>query len=120
MVSGGNSLGLEEKDIDFTLSVLRDARDLDYSPKELKGRERAVRAILVGRTSEVWKVDEKRYGMSQDVVDPLFKRKKWNQIDSGFRLWGGGREKSIKKAASKDEFLESHSWNDMNSGFRIL
>lgn len=119
MVSGGNSLGLDEKDIEFTLSTLRDARDIDYSPKELKGRERAVRAILVGRTSEVWKVDEKGYGMDKGVVDPLFKRKNWNQIDSGFRLWGGGREKSIKNPTTKDEFLESHSWNDMNSGFRI-
>ena len=120
MVSGGNSLGLEEKEIEFTLSVLRDARNLDYSYKQMKGRERAVKGILIGRTSEVWKLNEERYGMNENVVDPLFKRKNWNQIDSGFRLWGGGREKSKKEATKKDKFLESHSWNDIDSGFRIL
>ena len=120
MVSGGNSLGLEAKEIEFTLSVLRDAKKVGYSSKQMRSRERAVKAILIGRTSEVWKLDENRYGMSESVIDPLFKRKKWNQIDSGFRLWGGGRKKSKQETAKKDTFLESHSWNDIDSSFRIL
>ena len=56
--------------------------------------------------------------------DALFKRKGWNEVDSGFRLWGGGRmdmklpEKSTGKGV--DKFLESKGWNNVDSGFRII
>ena len=53
---------------------------------------------------------------------PLFKKKGWNEIDSGFRLWGSGDGKAAEQQeiASVDSFLASKGWNDMDSGFRLL
>ena len=109
----------------------------------------AVKGIFMGRLSEAWKEDEQGYGMNsqkrlqqsrsntaigaerkEDKLDPLFKKKNWNKIDSGFKLWGGGsmsdestksrHEKKPGNGKEVDEFLESKNWNDMDSGFRIL
>jgi hypothetical protein len=56
--------------------------------------------------------------------DTLLKRKRWNKIDSGFRLWGGGRTESKlngeSKAADVDDFLRSKGWNNVDSGFRFF
>jgi hypothetical protein len=46
-------------------------------------------------SEKVWKVKEDYYGMNVESVaeeeeDELFRRKGWNKVDSGFRLWGGG------------------------------
>jgi hypothetical protein len=130
MVSGGNSLGLNDRDIEFTLLVLRDAKQLDWPPKQFQRRERTIKAVFVGRLSESWKEDENSYGMGfggeERVIDPLFRKKKWNKINSGFRLWGGvGSSDENKKSEENvspeiDEFLESKNWNNMDSGFRII
>ena len=114
MVGGGNSLGLNDHDMKFVTEVLCDARQLTWPSGYLRRRERTVKAIFRGRMSEAWNEDE--------VVDPLFRKKNWNTIDSGFRLWGGGIEKQrgAKKGPSPDEFLESKNWNDIDSSFRIL
>jgi len=129
---GGGSLGLDDKDIRFTREVLRDAEGLNWAPGQLDARMKEVRFLLFGRTSEVWKNNEAAFGLepSQEVVDPLFERKGWNKVDSGFRLWGGGLDKRFgKKKQTKseeeevavvDEFLESHGWNDVDSGFRLF
>jgi len=111
MVSGGNALGLNDQDAAFTSEVLRDARKLEWPKGHLQRRERAVKTVFMGRMGEKWKEIEEE--------DPLFKKKNWNKIDSGFRLWGGGPDKqSAKKSA--DQFLESKNWNDIDSSFRIL
>ena len=149
MISGGNSLGIKDEDIRFTTIVLNDAKRLDWKRGELHKREMAVKGIFMGRLSEAWKEDEQGYGMNakkrpsarrnNDSVDPLFQKKNWNQIDSGFRLWGGGnyevdgtgsiaggRGGSSKRTVKNnngetvDEFLESKNWNDIDSSFRIL
>jgi hypothetical protein len=52
--------------------------------------------------------------------DALFKKKGWNEVDSGFRLWGGGRMNVKAKGGVVDEFLERKGWNDVDSGFRII
>lgn len=57
--------------------------------------------------------------------DALFKRKGWNSVDSGFRLWGGGRmdirlEGQEQGTTAVDDFLESKGWNNVDSGFRII
>lgn len=112
MVAGGNSLGLNDHDIKFTTRVLTDAAQLDWPSGYLRRRQRTVRAVFQGRMSEQWKENEEE--------DPLFKKKNWNAIDSGFRLWGGPRPENKKKSKKIDEFLESKNWNDMDSSFRIL
>merc|ERR1712113_172497 len=100
----------------------------DWEPGEYDRRMRAVRGVFVGRMSEVWKQDEARYGMETfdgSAEDPLFKKKGWNKVDSGFRLWGGGFDKRMggeeqQDGEDVDEFLEAHGWNDVDSGFRLF
>ena len=129
MVRGGR-IGLAKRDIQFARTVLRDAEKLDWEPGEFEKRKQAVGAVLIGRVSEVWKENEAWYGMSssveQEEEDELFKKKGWNKVDSGFRLWGGGiNEVTTRKTAPEsegvvDEFLASKGWNDVDSGFRII
>ena len=122
MISSG-SVAFNDDEIRFILTVLRDGECLDWEGRQYERRKRAVRAILVGCSSEVWKNDEFAYGlMNEYPQDPLFKKKGWNEIDSGFRLWGSSDDKFAEQAekASVDSFLASKGWNDMDSGFRIL
>jgi pentatricopeptide repeat protein len=123
MISGG-PIGFNDDDVRFTLVVLRDGERLEWKGRQYERRKRAVRAILVGCSSEVWKNDEFAYGLvNDDPADPLFTKKGWNQIDSGFRLWGGEGEQNAEQVdnnSSVDSFLASKGWNDMDSGFRLL
>lgn len=131
MTKGGR-IGLQKADIQFTLQVLKDAKTLDWKTGELEQRKEAVRAIMVGRMSEVWKLNEDYYGMKVDNVkeeeetDDLFRRKGWNKVDSGFRLWGGGdsirldQDKPRPPSEPIDNFLASKGWNDVDSGFRLF
>lgn len=129
MVRGGR-IGLAKQDIQFARTVLQDAEKLDWEAGQLEKRKQAVRAVLVGRVSEVWKENEAWYGMSspakQEEEDELFKKKGWNKVDSGFRLWGGGRNEFARRKIEPesedvvDEFLASKGWNDVDSGFRII
>jgi pentatricopeptide repeat protein len=127
MIRGGR-MGLQKKDIQFILALLSDAEGLKWLPGQFQRRKQAVRAVMIGR-SEVWKENEGIYGMGPEVEDELFKRKGWNKVDSGFRLWGGGKDDpSIRGVpstnkdgapSSVDEFLAAKGWNDVDSGFRI-
>ena len=132
MVSGG-SVGLTRTDVNFTRMVMRDADGLSWRPGQYEDRIKAVRGVLIGRTSEKWKEDEDYYGMGSEPEDPLFAKKGWNRVDSGFRLWGGGLNHQqggsgraahhhVDEEESKgvDEFLESRGWNDFDSGFRLF
>ena len=119
MVRGGNSLGTNDHDVLFTSEVLREAKHLEWPEGYLSRRERTVNSVFKGRMKKDWSND---VPVSQD---PLFKKKNWNTIDSGFRLWGGsgvGSQKRGSKSSSSavDEFLESKNWNDIDSSFRIL
>ena len=133
MTKGGR-IGLQKKDLQFTLQVLKDAKDLDWKTGELEERLRTVRAIMISRMSEVWKLNEDFYGMNMDSVqqgnaedDDLLRRKGWNKVDSGFRLWGGGdsitwqdEDKRRSRSGPVDNFLASKGWNDVDSGFRLF
>lgn len=117
MTSGG-SRGFEEADIQFTLQVLRDGEQLPWEGNQYAKRKKAVRAVLMACSSEVWKVDELT---KNEPDDPLFLKKGWNKIDSGFRLWGSGvHDGEGENKAGVDEFLAKKGWNDMDSGFRII
>ncbi|KAL3765145.1 hypothetical protein ACHAWO_004323, partial [Cyclotella atomus] len=89
-MTNGGPRGFEENDIQFTLQVLRDGEQLDWEGNQYQKRKRAVRTALMACSSEVWKNDEALYGLDKSQDDPLFLKKGWNKIDSGFRLWGGG------------------------------
>ena len=128
MISGG-PIGFEEEDVKFTLTVLRDGSHLEWEYGQYEKRKKAVRGILVGCSSEIWKNDEYAYGLvsEEQPEDVLFTKKGWNKIDSGFRLWGSGddydamiRQQNVDDNSSVDEFLASKGWNDIDSGFRIV
>jgi hypothetical protein len=128
MTSGG-PIGYIEDDIKFTLAVLKDGASLDWGKGQYEKRKKAVRGVLVGCSSEVWKDDEFAFGLVSDVGDdPLFRKKGWNKMDSGFRLWGGGGDdgeiqqqgERRGRDSSTDAFLASKGWNDIDSGFRLI
>ena len=135
MISGG-PIGFDDEEVKFTLTVLRDGAQLQWEAGQFEKRQRVVREILLGCTSEVWKTDEWALGLDgssskqqqqQLQEDPLFAKKGWNKIDSGFRLWGvtmDGSQTSFTSSApspsSVDTFLASKGWNDIDSGFRLV
>jgi len=126
---GGGSLGLDEKDMKFIRKVLRDAEGLQgWAPNQLEDRIKEVRFLLLGRLSEAWKTNESAFGIDDRTTstgkvsprDPLFERKGWNTVDSGFRLWGGGFGEGEEDATETvDAFLREHGWNEIGGvGFR--
>lgn len=124
MTSGGPR-GFETEDIQFTLTALRDGDRLQWEGVHYEKTKKAVRNVLMACSSEVWKIDEAAYGLlEKEQQDPLFMKKGWNRIDSGFRLWGSGNvddvNVNVDGKKSVDEFLASKGWNDMDSGFRII
>ena len=128
MISERNSLRLNNIDLSFMSEVLNDARNLSWPNGYLRSRERAVQIIFRGRLSEYWKRETK-------IKDPLFKKKNWNKIESGFRLWGGSsnanehRIRTMKHGIDKDNIRKSgetedplfkkKNWNKIDSGFRL-
>jgi hypothetical protein len=124
----GGKIGLQQEDIQFALAVIRDSEKLDWEPGQFERRKQSARAVLIGTVSEVWKENEKWSGMAatdDGVEDKLFRKKGWNKVDSGFRLWGGGlnRENDVATRRSGrvvDEFLASKGWNDVDSSFRLI
>lgn len=122
IMTNGGPRGFEESDIQFTLQVLRDGDKLQWEGNQYQKRKKSVRSVITACSSEIWKND-KEYGLIETIPDdPLFLKKGWNKIDSGFRLWGGGEgsDVDLDKQAPVDEFLASKGWNDMDSGFRFL
>jgi hypothetical protein len=107
MITSANSLGYQETDASFASLVLRDASTLEWPHGYLERRKSLVQKVFRGKMNDSWK----------DSHDPLFKKKNWNTIDSGFKLWGQNAPETKKPV---DAFLESKDWNDINSGFRIL
>ena len=94
------------------MAVLSDAKKLNWRRGELEKREIAAKGILMGRRSS---------SKDEEKLDPLYEKKNWNKINSGFRLWGGSSFEGEKaKKTGVDEFLESKNWNDIDSSFRIL
>lgn len=127
MIRIGASQSLSKRDVQWLLTVLKDAEQLEWSDDQLERRKRAVRTFLSENVRDVWRTDDPNLlSAVDDGDDNLFQRKGWNKVDSGFRLWGGNAMASTKEqnnidvAAEKCKFLESHGWNDMKSGFRLF
>jgi len=129
---GGRPVGLDHEDVEFVLSVLRDGAHLEWEDGQYEHRKRAVRSVLTGRPGDTWKNNEfaSRLMNERQPEDPLFAKKGWNSIDSGFQLWGGSKgngDAAYDRTAegeddesSVDSFLASKGWNDIDSGFRLL
>lgn len=110
MLTSENSLGCQESDASFASLVLQDASELEWPHGYLERRKKLVQRVFEGKIGEAWR----------DRQDPLFKKKNWNTIDSGFQLWGQKKTPAKPNNKRVDAFLESKDWNDINSGFRIL
>lgn len=117
---------LEKKDGHLVASLIRDAEKLPWGANQLERRKSAIQQVLNSRSGFLAAWSDKDDDMLRQAVtseDALFKRKGWNRVDSGFRLWGGGRmdiEPDGQDKGAVDEFLESKGWNDVKSGFRII
>lgn len=120
IIRGGK---LQKKDIPLVARIVRDAEKMKWGPNQLERRKRAIQEVLSSRSGlDVWG-DEDDNTLRQAVKseDLLFKRKGWNSVDSGFRLWGRGcMEIRERDDACMDKFLESKGWNNVDSGFRIF
>ena len=132
------STNLRNDQLRFIASVLRDADQLIWEEGQLERRKRTIRALYGDRLRNALTAQDREilfgpssrssYGVDTEE-DELFRRKGWNKVDSGFRLWGSHGtpiEQSPRKALKPepteevDQFLESKGWNDVDSGFRIF
>lgn len=122
----GNSrtIGVQAADARFLAGTLRDAEELAWGDGQLAQRKRVVELAMSKQMA--WEEESSLYGLrSRNVLssatqqDAMFQRHGWNEVDSGFQLWGAGR-KANDEGSNTDEFLKSKGWNDMNSGFRII
>lgn len=107
---GGGARGRTEEDIQFTMKVLRDVKDIQWDHSDgYNRRVNLVKGTIVRRFySEAWN------GEAQE--DAFLKSKGWNKIDSGFRLWSN----EGNRRPDTDAFLDSKGWNDVDSSFRII
>ena len=119
---------LEKKDYQLVASLIRDAEKLNWGENQLERRKRAIQEVLKSRSGILGAWNDEDDDMLRQQLkseDALFQRKGWNRVDSGFRLWGGGRmdielEGQGQEKGEVDEFLESKGWNNVDSGFRII
>lgn len=104
---------VSKTDIRFVVSVLGDASVLHWDEGQLERRKIAVKSVMGEKLRFILSGNE--YDRLLDTRDPLFRKKGWNEVNSGFRIWG-----LAKSPTKKDGFLESKGWNDVDSGFRII
>jgi hypothetical protein len=125
MIENIRTCGVQAADARFLAGTLRDAEELSWSNGQLEHRKRVVELAMCKHMANAWEEESNLYGLRNNDLrkstlrSAIFKRHGWNQIDSGFRLWGPGK-KSPDQARVSDDFLQSKGWNDMDSGFRII
>ena len=123
MVETSRACGVQAADARFVAGVLRDAEKLDWEEGQLKRRKKVITAAMEQHAAREWEEEAELYGLWKtdsskgESDDSMFERHGWNEVDSGFRLWGAGKK---EKDRASDDFLESKGWNDINSGFRLF
>jgi len=123
MVETSRACGVQAADARFVAGVLRDAEKLDWEEGQLDRRKMIISSAMNKHVANAWEEEAelyglwKRHGSTRDDDDNMFERHGWNEVDSGFRLWGAGKKDTER---SVDDFLESKGWNDMDSGFRLF
>lgn len=112
---------LHASEVRFIAGVLRDAEKLSWGEGQLEKRKLSINLVMTGRTADTWEEEATLYGLtgSAKPEDELFQEHGWNQVDSGFQLWGAGKV-SVDAEESSDVFLRSKGWNSVESGFRII
>ena len=145
---------VQPTDARFAAGVLRDAEQLHWDEGQLERRKRVTELAMRNCVGNVWDEEAGLYGLwkdhprsksspstpieqqrrrqkdeEDDEENEMFERHGWNQVDSGFQLWGAGKSvmpppssSSAKSPGERetDKFLQSKGWNDMESGFRII
>jgi len=146
---------VQASDARFAAGVLRDAEQLQWDDGQLERRKRVTELAMRNCVGNVWDEEAGLYGLwkdhprskssatvvqrrlrqqeeddyGDDEENEMFERHGWNQVDSGFQLWGAGKNlmppppSSSATSSSErgtDKFLQSKGWNDMESGFRII
>ncbi|KAG7352340.1 PPR: pentatricopeptide repeat domain containing protein [Nitzschia inconspicua] len=125
MVENSRTCGVQAADARFLAGTLRDAEELIWNDGQLEQRKRVVQLAMSKQMANAWEEESNLYGLRKQHVrnysqqSSIFQRHGWNQVDSGFRLWGAGRSSNTHESKT-DEFLKSKGWNDMDSGFRII
>ncbi|KAL3942466.1 MAG: hypothetical protein SGBAC_003350 [Bacillariaceae sp.] len=117
LVEISRTRSIHPHEVRFIAGVLRDAEKMEWGEGQLEKRKMSINVVMSGRMADTWKEEASLFGLN-DVVDTddddMFKEHGWNQVDSGFKLWG-------KRQASVDDvFLRSKGWNSVDSGFRII
>lgn len=123
MVETSRACGVQAADARFVAGVLRDAEKLDWDEGQLDRRKMVVSSAMKKHVANAWEEEAELYGLwkrdssIKKSDENMFERHGWNEVDSGFRLWGAGKKESDHTA---DDFLQSKGWNDMDSGFRLF
>jgi pentatricopeptide repeat protein len=120
---GSSAANLKTSDVVFLADVLKDAEKLLWEDGQLERRKRAVRALVLDSRIGPWRSEHSLDSLIplESTDDDMFQQKNWNKIDSGFRLWGGGRAAASDAAKDEvDDFLQQHGWNDLDSRFRLF
>jgi hypothetical protein len=125
MIENSRTCGIQAADVRFLAGSLRDAEELSWGNGQLEQRKRVVELAMSKQVAKAWEEESNLYGLRNNDMrksrlrSEIFQRHGWNQIDSGFRLWGAGR-KNLDHTKVPDDFLKSKGWNDMDSGFRLI
>ena len=123
MVETSRICGVQAADARFAAGVLRDAEKLDWEEGQLDSRKMAIAFAMNKHVANAWEEEAELYGLwkrdsaNRKSDDDMFERHGWNEVDSGFRLWGAGKKETDDVG---DEFLQSKGWNNMDSGFRVF
>ena len=125
MIRIGTARQLTKHHVVLIAEVLQDAELLFWDEGQLNRRRRAIRAIMLESFGNVLRSNDPVFDLipTRYSEDDLFDRKGWNQVNSGFRMWGptdSNKETDIKDSKSNDNFLKSHGWNDVDSNFRFI
>jgi len=123
MVETSRACGVQAADARFVAGVLRDAEKLDWEEGQLNLRKKFIASAMKKHVANAWEEEAELYGLwkkensKSSSDDNMFERHGWNEVDSGFKLWGAGKK---QKDQASDDFLQSKGWNDINSGFRLF
>lgn len=123
MVETSRACSVQAADARFVARVLRDAEKLDWEEGQLDRRKFVIESAMSKHVANAWQEEAELFGlwkrdgpMKRSDDNDMFERHGWNEVDSGFKLWGAGK----KESDDADDFLESKGWNDMDSGFRVF
>lgn len=106
---------LTRSDVYFIAAILTDAETLKWGSGQLERRKSVARGMLARRLEVLFGDRNFLDTLLPPDSDALFQRKGWNQVESGFKVWGMPNTDN-----NEDRFLEENGWNSVDSGFRLF